>query len=57
MVKIEKENFTLTRKGNTLVAIDPAGRYAPLYQRERYRQDTPRWQQLTCFVSDEQIEW
>ena len=40
-----------------MVAIDPPGRYAPLYQRERYRQDTPRWQQLTCFVSDEQIEW
>ena len=56
-VWVEKEEYTLVRKGNEVVAIDPPGRICPLYQREHYRQDTTRWRQAGRFVSDENIYW
>ena len=34
VVYIEKERFTLVRKGNDVVSISPPGRFCPLYQRE-----------------------
>ena len=37
VVHIEKQRFTLVRKGNDVVSIDPPGRYYPLYQRQHYR--------------------
>jgi hypothetical protein len=56
-VYIEKERFTLVRKGNDVVDISPPGRFCPLYQRRHYRQDTPRWRKVVRFVSDEVIDW
>ena len=56
-VWIEKEKYTLVRKGNDVVAIDPPGRICPLYQREHYRQDRTRWKRRERFVSEEQISW
>ena len=56
-VWIEKESYTLVRKGNDVVAIDPPGRICPLYQREHYRVDSTRWRKLERFVSDEDIYW
>ena len=57
VVYIEKEPCTLVRKGNEVVSIDPPGRYYPLYQRERYRHDSPRWRKIERFVSGEQVDW
>ena len=57
VVDIEKERFTLVRKGNEVVYIDPPGRTCPLYQRQHYRDDTPRWRNVTRFVSGEDIAW
>ena len=57
VVQVEKQPFTLVRKGNEVVSIDPPGRTHPLYQRERYREDTPRWRKVTRFVSSERIDW
>jgi hypothetical protein len=57
VVHIEKQRFTLVRKGNEVVSIDPQGKYYPLYQREHYRQDTSRWREVTRFVSHERIDW
>ena len=57
VVHIEKERFTLVRKGNEVVSIDPPGRYCPLYQRQHYREGTPRWRKVTRFVSNERIDW
>ena len=54
---IEKERFTLVRKGNDVVAIDPPGRICPLYQREHYRVSTARWRRMERFVSKEEIHW
>ena len=56
-VWIEKERYTLVRKGNDVVAIDPPGRYCPLYQREHYRAGTTRWRKAERFVSEEAIHW
>ncbi len=57
VVHIEKERFALVRKGNEVVSIDPPGRHCPLYQRQHYRDSSPRWRNLTRFVSGERIEW
>lgn len=57
VVHIEKQRFALVRKGNEVVSIDPPGRLHPLYQREHYRDSTPRWRKITRFVSDEEIHW
>ena len=54
-VWIEKREYTLVRKGNEVVSIDPPGVIHPLYQREYYRQDEPRMREVTRFVSSEKI--
>ena len=56
-VWIEKEKYTLVRKGNDVVAIDPPGRSCPLYQRDHFRQESTRWRKIQRFVSDECICW
>jgi hypothetical protein len=51
--------YTLTIKGNTVVSIDPPGRYYPFYVRDRahYRQELTRWKKVTRFVASEVLEW
>ena len=56
-VWVQKEKYTLVRKGNDVVAIDPPGKYGPLYQREHYRADDTRRRRSERFVSTEQIYW
>ena len=57
VVQIEKQRFTLVRKGNDVVSIDPPGRFHLLYQRQHYREGTTRWRSIERFVSDEFIRW
>jgi hypothetical protein len=54
-VWIEKKEYTLVRKGNEVVSIDPPGVIHPLYQREHYRQNEPRMRKVTRFVSSEEV--
>ena len=54
-VWIEKEKYTIVRKGNDVVAIDPPGQHCPLYQREHYRMNSTRWRKLERFASREII--
>jgi hypothetical protein len=54
-VWIEKQAYTLVRKGNDVVSIDPPGVYCPYYQRQHYRQDVPRMKKVTRFVSSEEL--
>ena len=56
-VWIEKEKYTLVRKGNEVVAIDPPGRYAPLFQRDHYRENQVRWHKVSRFVADDLVDW
>lgn len=57
VVHIEKERFTLVRKGNEVVAIDPPGKICPLYQREHYRQSATRWLKTQRYATDQLIRW
>ena len=54
-VWIQKERYTLVRKGNEVVSIDPPGRYKPLYQRDHYRDDATRWRKIERFVAQHPI--
>jgi hypothetical protein len=54
-VWIEKREYTVVRKGNDVVSIDPPGVYHPLYQRQHYRQSEPRMRKITRFVSEETL--
>jgi hypothetical protein len=57
IVHVEKQRYHVIRKGNEVVSIDPVGKFCPLFQRQHYRDNTPRWRQVTRFVSDERVEW
>ena len=57
VVHIQGRDYTLIRKGNDVVRIDPPGQYCPLYQRAHYRENQVRWRGKTRFVPDETIEW
>ena len=56
-VIIEKHKYSLIRRGNDVVYIDPPGRNRPLYQRGHYRGGTTLWKQVTRFVPDEEMRW
>ena len=56
-VIIEKRKYTIIRRGNEVVHIDPPGRNCPLYQRGHYRCGETLWKKTTRFVPEREIEW
>lgn len=54
---IEKDRYTLIRRGNEVVLIQPQGTNCPLYQRDHYRDGTTLWRQVERFVPEQQIKW
>ena len=56
-VHIQNKDYTLIRKGNDVVHIDPPGRYCPLYQREKYRDNKVRTKKVERFVAEKQLAW
>ena len=54
---IEKDRYTLVRRGNEVVRIAPQGTRCPLYQRDHYRDDGTLWRRVARFVAKQQIEW
>jgi len=56
-VHIQGKEYTLIRKGNDVVQIDPPGKYCPLYQREKYRENKARTKKVERFVAQQQIDW
>ena len=56
-IHVEKSRYTLVRKGNEVVFIDPPGRYCPLFMRDHYREDTTRWRKIERFVCRNEAEW
>ena len=54
-VRIEKQEYTLIRKGNDVVHIDPPGKNCPLYQREKYREDKAHTIKVKRFVSRDEV--
>ena len=57
VIHIEKQPYTLVRKGNEVVSIDPPGRYYSLYQRDHYRQDSARMRKVERFIPKQQVDW
>ncbi|MBN2292600.1 MAG: glycoside hydrolase family 127 protein, partial [Pirellulales bacterium] len=56
-VTIMGKPYTLIRKGNDVIHIDPPGKNCPLYQREKYREKKARSKKKTRFVAKQQIDW
>ena len=50
-------DYTLVIKGNTVVSVDPPGKFYPLYERKQYRATQVPWRKVERFVSDEEIQW
>jgi len=56
-INIQGKDYTIIRKGNDVVHIDPPGKHNPLYQREKYRQDQVQWKTVERFVARKPIVW
>ncbi len=56
-VIVEKRPYTLIRRGNDVVHIDPPGKNCPLYQRGHYRQGETLWRNVRRFVPAQEIPW
>ena len=56
-VIIEKRPYTLIRRGNEVVWIDPPGKNRPLYQRGHYRTGQTAYHKIIRFASDAEIPW
>jgi hypothetical protein len=56
-VSIEKVQYTVVRRGNEVVRMEPAGTAAPFYQRDHYRQDEVRWRRRRRFVAEPSVPW
>ncbi|MAE61895.1 MAG: hypothetical protein CMJ49_11135 [Planctomycetaceae bacterium] len=56
-VIIEKRPYTIIRRGNEVVWIDPPGTNCPLYQRGHYRQAETMWKSVRRFVPVAEIPW
>ena len=50
-VNIVGKDYTLIRKGNDVVHIDPPGKYHPYYQRDHYRRNKARTKSIERFVA------
>ena len=57
VVNIQGKDYTIVRKGNDVVHIDPPGKNNPFYQREKYRQNEVQWKTVERYVAEEPIEW
>ncbi len=56
-IQVEGRHYTLVRKGNDVVSVDPPGRKLPLYQRDHYRAKKTRFKTVERFVPDRTAEW
>lgn len=56
-VLVQGKQYTLIRRGNDVVHIDPPGKDDPLYQRSHYRQNETQWRTVRRFVPAQEIPW
>ena len=54
---MEKHAYTIIRRGNEVVWIDPPGTNRPLYQRGHYRQGHTLWMKVKRFIPAPEILW
>jgi hypothetical protein len=56
-VSLQGTQYTIVRRGNEVVWIDPPGKYFPSYQRGHYRTGQTLYRKVVRFVSDENFGW
>ena len=56
-VYIERHLYSIVRRGNNVVWIDPPGHNRPLYQRGHYRGSNTLWHTVRRFIPDVEITW
>ena len=56
-VWIEKEHYTLSRRGNNVLSISPRGQWYPFYQGEHYRSGQTRWREQARFIPEHEVDW
>jgi hypothetical protein len=56
-VFVERRPYTIIRRGNEVVWIDPPGQNRPLYQRGHYREGPTLWKDVRRFVPSVEIPW
>ncbi len=56
-IYVQNANYKIERKGSEVIAIDPPGRYCPLYQRTHYRANSARWRKATRFLAEKTLRW
>jgi hypothetical protein len=57
VLQIKGREFTIIRKGNDVVHIDPPGEHEPYYQRDQYRGAKALFKVSERFVADEVVHW
>ena len=56
-IRVEGHDYTLVRKGNEVVSVNPPGKHHPLYQRGRYRENETRFRTVERFVPERNVDW
>ena len=56
-VQVEGHEYTLVRKGNDVISVDPPGKNHPLYERDHYRENQTRLRSVERFVADRTVDW
>ena len=56
-IHVEGRDYTLVRKGNEVVKVDPPGRNYPLYRRDHYREEKTHFRTIERFVADRTVDW
>ena len=56
-ITVEKAAYTVIRKGNEAVEIDPHGKYCPLCGRDHYLENSTRCRKRDRFVSNGLTTW
>ena len=54
--RVREDEYKVDFKGNTVVGISPEGKYAPIYQRERYRSDGAPEAEQAWYLPVKEIE-
>ena len=51
-------DYTMVIKGNSVVSIDPPGKYYPFYQKDHYRKNQVRWVKRKQFIATQKpVPW
>jgi hypothetical protein len=56
-VRMGGVDYTLALKGNTVVSVDPPGKFYPLYERKKYLASRAPWRKVTRFIPEQEIRW